>query len=237
MSARGVRWVMSVGLALLSALWLSVGCAGQQEGGSQKEEQEEFVVGEFVGEIPDADAFIALIAEEPQQGEDTREVRIYLCDGKQLNEWFAGMVGGDNLQLAFGNGGHLYVSFARELTVGTIMLSNDESYDFQVPQAAGVEGFYPVSVPSEGPVSGSSWSGAQLEGRRIDGEIAGTVTSPDGEVVDFEASVPTIEEGDNRWITLIEDGRFRIKGAERGAASTGSIDPTTHLRNPGFIDL
>jgi len=40
-------------------------------------------------------------------------------------------------------------------------------------------------------------------------------------------SVPTIEEGDNRWIVLTEGDRLRIKGSKRGATTTGFIDPTT----------
>ena len=33
-----------------------------------------------------------------------------------------------------------------------------------------------------------------------------------------------------------EGGRLRIKGALKGAAIIGYIDPTTCLRKPGFID-
>jgi hypothetical protein len=69
-------------------------------------------------------------------------------------------------------------------------------------------------------VSGTSWGGAQVEGRISDGgEISGTLTPADGEEPGvFEEVVPSapLKEGEHRWIVLAEDEGFRIKGKKQG---------------------
>jgi len=89
---------MGLLVLLLSVLWLPVGCSG---GGPQEsEEQQGPVVGEFLGEIQQADALLALVAEGPwEEGGEQREVRGYLSDGKQLAESFVGPASGDEVQL------------------------------------------------------------------------------------------------------------------------------------------
>jgi hypothetical protein len=236
-----------VGLALLLlALWLLVACggdtSGQEEEGTQQEEaqqQEEPVVGEFVGEILDTDTFVALVSEEPQRGEDAREVGAYLSDGKQLSEWFTGRVSGDELQLVSENGVQLDSRLFSDLALGTITLLNGDRLNFATVYSTYIRGFYPVSVPPEGPLSATSWSGAHLQGSRTGEEIIGTITPPDGEKADFVISEPTLEEGDHRWIVLTGGGEWglpRIKGAKRDAESTGVIDPSGNLKKPGFVN-
>jgi hypothetical protein len=214
-----VRWLVSASLALLATLWFVVGCGGTQQG--QKEQRQEAVapvVGEYVGEIPEADIFLALVAQEPQEEESSeREVRVYLCDGRQLTQWFTTMVSGDAFQGTTASGVQFYASLAPELTIGTIALANGESFDFQIARASGIDGVYPVNVPPDGGrLSGTSWRGGQLEGTRTGAELTGTITPPDSneEAVGFGISVPTLEEGEDRWIVLTaDDGQPRIKGA------------------------
>ncbi len=108
------RQMAAMGFAAVLALWLVAGCGGG--GGNQEEQQEQRapVVGEFVGEVPDTDAFLALIAEAPQEeGEDSRNIRAYLCDGRQLSEWFTGTANGDQVDLATANGVQLGASLSR----------------------------------------------------------------------------------------------------------------------------
>ncbi len=233
-----VRRVVAVGLVLMAALWLAVGCGGGGSGGSQGEEENQQqaatpVVGEFVGNIPEADIFLALVAEEPQeQGSQEREVRGYLCDGRQLNEWFSGTVMGDEVQLTSPNGVQLETILASaEVATGTITLSDGTRVGFEAPIATNIEGFYPVNITSEGQVSGTSWSDSQLEGSSAE-RISGTITPPEGEAVDFRVSNPNIEEGEYRWIVLTEDDQPKIKGAKKGANSTGSTGGT---RSPSII--
>jgi hypothetical protein len=216
-----VRWVLSSSLTLLPVLWLLVGCGAPQE--EQKEHQQEVIrpiEGEFVGEVPQLDAFLALVALEPQESEEgEREVRGYLSDGRQLNQWFTTTVSGDSFQVSADSGIKLYADLDRWLTIGTIVLASGERFDFQIPQASGIDGVYPLFVPPErGELSSTSWNEAQLEGTRGDGEeIIGTITPPDieEEALGSGFSVAASEEGDDRWIVVTaDDGQPRIKGAK-----------------------
>jgi hypothetical protein len=218
-----VRWLLLASLTLLAVLWLLVGCGATQEGQKDNPQQviEPPVVGEFVGEVPQLGAFLALVALEPQEGEEgeegEREVRGYLSDGKELNEWFI-TISGDAIQVTFDSGTVLYASFAPELAIGTIAHANGERFDFQIPQAGGIDGVYPLTVPSEGgELSSTSWSKAQLEGTREGKEITGTITPPEGEeeALGLGFSVEASEEGDDHWIVVAADnGQPRIKGAK-----------------------
>jgi hypothetical protein len=224
-------------LSTLFVLLVLVGCGGSGDGGeASKEKKTEAVesvaaaAGEFVGAIPGADTFLALVAEEPQEqgSQEEREVRAYLCDGRQLNEWFSGSASGEELQLASENGVQLDATLASEGASGTLTLSDGESFEFLAAPATGVEGFYPVNVTSS-EVSGTSWRGGTLQGTRSGEQISGEITPPggeEGEPIEVGITDPNIEEGEDRWIVLSEDGELRIKGAQRKATSSGSIDPS-----------
>ena len=220
-STNSVHWVLLASLPLLAVLWLLVGCGALPEEGHQEQQQEVMrpSEGEFVGEVPQLGAFIALIALEPQEEEEQeRELRGYLSDGRQLNEWFTTTLSGDVLRVSGYSGIELYASLASELTIGTIVLPNGESSDFQIPRASGIEGVYPLIVPPEGgELSSTSWSGARLTGKRDGEEIIGTITTSDndGDALGFGFSVAAIDEGTDRWIVVMaDDGQPRIKGAK-----------------------
>lgn len=236
----------------LSLFLLVIGCGGGGSGSSGQEEEEGqpssaqeeegLVVGEFVGEVPNTDAFLALIAEGPDNAQDAEERNIwaFLCDGKQLSEWFVGTTNGNSFQLTSSeNSFQLQADLYPDNATGSILLPSVENFGFQAPLAQGGSGFYPVSVPVlGGSFSTTSFSGAQLEGTRgAPEEISGTITPPDnGEAQEFTVSDPNLEEGEDRWIVLSEEGQLRIKGSKRQATSSGFIDPTTGLKNPGFIN-
>ena len=75
---------------MVAALWVLAGCGGEGDGGGEQEEGAA-ITGEFVGETRDADAFVAVVAEEPREGGGgAREVRAYLCDGESINVWLTG---------------------------------------------------------------------------------------------------------------------------------------------------
>jgi hypothetical protein len=190
-------------------------------------------VGEFVGKIPDRDAFVALVSEKPKEKEEKREVRAYLCDGQQISEWFVGRVRGNAFKLSSKGGARLEARFTDAAATGAITLPNGgEVLNFEAPPATGVEGFYVVSVPSgEGRVSGTSTTGAQIKGSRSGARIGATITPPEGgrgKPVNLDVSAPGIKEGDNRWILLAGGGKLGIKGAKKDA-QTGFIDETVNL--------
>jgi hypothetical protein len=205
------------------------GCGGGGSQGKEKQGPEAVAAGEFVGEAPDADAFVALIAEEPQEGQDAREVRAYLCDDagtRSINEWFEGAASGDDLELTSGGGAQIVANLAREGSTGTITLADGRSFSFEASPAVGIGGYYPVSITSDGQASATSWRGTRLEGQRADEPqeedgnylISGTLTTSEGEQGAFEAEVAGTEATEGRFIVL-NDGR--LKGDRKG---------------PGFID-
>ena len=76
-----------------------------------------------------------------------------------------------------------------------------------------------------------STRGAQIQGSRSGAQVGATITPPEegrGKPVDFNVSVPSIKEGDNRWILLAEGGKLGIKGAKKGAQA-GFIDERVAL--------
>lgn len=203
-------------ISLLALLGLSVvGCGGQQQGGSQgKEESPQLVTGSFVGEIQEIDSFVALVADEPQDGEEAREVRAYLCDGLTINEWFRGSVTGDDLDLSSDNEVRLEGQLTGDAATGTFTPPNGNSVPFEASPATGIAGLYNVTLSPEGTLSGTSERGGQLEGQLGDQlqdgsyPVSGTITSPDGEAQDFEAFASPEASGNLRWIVL-PDARIR----------------------------
>jgi hypothetical protein len=230
---------IALAASVMLALGLLVGgCGGGQGGaGGQKDEHsthKPVVVGEFVGEVPDTDAFVALVSEKPKAGEEKREVRAYLCDGQMISEWFVGQARTNQLDLSSESGARLDARLTDAAATGTISLPNEGGgpLRFEAPPATGVEGFYVVSVPSgEGQVNGTSTRGAQIHGSRSGVQVGATITPPEkggGKPVDFNVSVPSIEEGDNRWILLAGGGKLGIKGAKKGVQA-GFIDERVAL--------
>ncbi len=221
---RSLGWTIVVAPPALVGL-LVAGCGGgaQKQQGSRKEQVPEPIMGEFVDDVPEAGAFVSLVADELQgQGREELEVRSYLCDGRQLNEWFSCTVTANEVRLASLNEVRLDATLASEAATGTNTLSDGNSVGFDAPLATGIDGFYPVNITSEGQVSGTSWSGSQLEGSRSAEQSSGTLTPSEGEAVDFQISDPSVDEGGDRWIVLSEDEQPRIKGAKWKATSLRS---------------
>ncbi len=243
MAARSVCQLVSVGVVSVLVLWVVAGCAGQeqQQDGGQAEQSsaEEPFTGAFVGDdvfvIDDnskAGAFLALVAEEPEDGEDQRRVRAYLCDGESTNEWFnEGSVEGVEFDLTSDSGARLLGSLKRDVdsswVSGQLFLADGTVLGFSMPPATGIAGLYEVTI-SDGELSGTSDGGGRLEGRlgytpQEDGlySVSGTITPPDGEGQNFQAFATPDASGEHRWIVL-EDGR--IKGGFKrgeGAGFTG----------------
>ena len=83
------------------------------------------------------DAFFTLIAEEPQET-DERNTRAYLCDGKQLSEWFEGTSNGNEVSLTSEeNGIELLANLYSDNITGTLLFPSGENFGFEVPLAGG----------------------------------------------------------------------------------------------------
>ena len=201
--------------------------------------EDSLVVGEFVGKAPSADAFVALVAGKPKDGE--REVRVYLCDGQKISEWFTGTASANELSLSSESGAKLEAKLTTEAATGTITLPDGgDSFDFEAPQATGIDGYYPLSVVG-GSAIGTSWSGAELMVQVGGGEESSNffITPPGDEAkeVRFDVIVPSLKSAgsflkpgvdDWRWIVLANEEQVQIKGSRKDQ-EPGFIDVTTNL--------
>ena len=82
MPARSIVRLRAMGLVVVLALWITAGCGGSggEYGGSQQQEQKAAppVTGSFVGEVPDEEAFVTIVAAGPEEEGQERDVRAYL---------------------------------------------------------------------------------------------------------------------------------------------------------------
>ena len=234
-------------MVLALALWLLVvGCAAQQKeeeegGGGQEESAQEPFTGSFVGDdifvIDDnsrVGAFLALVAQEPEDGAGQPEVRAYLSDGRSISEWFnEGSVEGVEFDLTSDGGAHLLGSLKQDVdsswVSGQIFLADGTVLGFSMPPATGIAGLYDVSI-SGSELSGTSEGGGQLEGwlgetPQEDGlyPVAGIITPADGYPQGFQAFATPDVSGELRFIVL-EDGR--IKGGPKNGEGEGFIEQT-----------
>jgi hypothetical protein len=218
------RWSTGIFVSALVALSLVAGCGsgGGTQGGSQEEKESANppVAGSFVGEAPDADAFVALVADLPEGEGDERQVRAYLCDGQTVSDWFVGSVEGNDLSLSSDNGAQLEGQLTSDAATGTITDPNGDPVPFEASLATGIAGLYNVDISSDGALSGTSQAGGQLEGQlgNILEEndtypVSGTITPPDGQPEDFRALTSPNTTDHHRWIVLA-DGQ--IKGGNVG---------------------
>ena len=243
-----LRWGI---IASLLALGLLVaGCGSAQEQGSQeKDTQKESappVSGSFVGKIPDlsGDTLVAVVAAEPQQGEEQREVRAYVCDGRDVLEWFWGSASGNDLDLwsesetSSPGESQLEGELSSEGVIGTVRLSDGRTATFEAPTATGIAGFYNMTISGR-EVSGSSETGARAEGQldtptTEDGllrfPVTATITSTDGETRNIDTRILsdidlTFASGDQSNLRAIIDSDGVTKGGDPqgGKGATGTV--------------
>ena len=242
MPARSIVRLRAMGLVLVLALWITAGCGGSggEYAGSQPQEQKAAppVTGSFVGEVPDEEAFVAIVAAGPEEEGQERDVRAYLCDGERVTEWFTGRAEGNELDLTSEGGARLEGNLSTEASTGTITLDDVRTLTYTAELARGVAGLYNVTISEEGRVRGSSETGGLLEGQLGEEEevreeevrpISGIFTSAEGQEVSFGVLGREPDPDEYRWIVL-EDGQ--AKGAKKSArtgSTSGYIDPGTVL--------
>lgn len=158
------------------------------------------VMGEtYVGEAVDLDASVAVVLVAAEG--DQQEARAYLCDGREVNEWFnQGTASADTLRLASENGAALDAELTAAGVTGTVTLPGGEPFAFTAAPAEGIAGLYDVAVTPDGLVRGTSAEGGRLEGlvaqaplqepEELRGQypVVGFLTPPEGQPERFEAT-------------------------------------------------
>jgi hypothetical protein len=91
-------------VAALLALAVAAGC-----GGDDDEEEAKPVAGTFVGTTPGTrepgdGAFVAVVVSPATGDAETRDVKVYYCEGRGANEWFPGSVSGESFKISSDDG-------------------------------------------------------------------------------------------------------------------------------------
>ena len=159
----------STGLVALAAAagLLLAACGGDDGGGKQDAAKStaQGAVGNFVGRASSADAFVALsVADAPAQAKGGREVLAYVCNGKEIGQWFRGEAGKDGAALTAASGARLEAKLSANKATGTVTLSDGRKLAFDASPATGDAGLY----RARGQVAGAD-------------VLAGWVLLPDGE--------------------------------------------------------
>jgi hypothetical protein len=217
-------WGSFVTVLLLAAL---AGCGGDDEKKTQP------VAGTFVGTATGAKAFVSVVAAPAREGEDRREVIVYVCDGRRVCEWFAGSATGDDFTVKSDGGGQAKGELSDAAATGTAELSGGETVRYKASPAAATAGLYELTVSSKGRIRGASAAGVGLTGNAtLSSPGSGSLKLADGTRVKFvtrdsAAGSTGLRAGEIRLIVL-SGGKVRGAGRSRG---TGGEDSTFYLRS------
>ncbi|MBI3152398.1 MAG: hypothetical protein HYZ21_09710 [Chloroflexi bacterium] len=127
------------------------------------------ITGVWVGDIEGTDTFIGIAS-------NGSEVMVYVCDGNTISQWFYGQAGEENLDLAAGTlnlsdaNSNVQAQLAVDGASGSVTLANGQSFNFQVPRAAGDAGLYRLEETGNDEQWVSGWvvlNDGQLRGLRV----------------------------------------------------------------------
>ncbi|MCC6791968.1 MAG: hypothetical protein IT336_09790 [Thermomicrobiales bacterium] len=146
------------GGAMAAALLPNLGLASAQVTASISGET-------FVGVAVDGETYIAVIVGESAGYGSKRPVRAYVCDAPRIDVWFVGEAEGDSASLEAEDGSRLSVELRSGAVAGWATLVEGVELAFEVAQAEGPAGFYPLVISAEGAIAGDAADGhGRLEG-------------------------------------------------------------------------
>lgn len=208
------RSLLVAAVVVLVAVGLAA-CGGSHSGGSPS-----LVSGSFVGDVPGTRLYVAVVAADPQPHAAARPIRVYVCDGHTISEWFPGR-GANAVAMRSQSGqADVKVTLPGADASGTIRLVDGTSVPFRASRAMGIAGLYDSMLLPDGAVRGSSDTGARLEGTRVSAQpdssgrfkAVGRYIEPDGKTTPWvtftHARLPKARPVESRIIVL-SDGRRR----------------------------
>lgn len=148
-------------------------------------EDDALAVGEWVGALDPTTGdrpapLLAVVAEPPPPGAAVGRMRLYLCDGAGLAEWFAGDLTGNAFALT-SKGGATVEGEANGATATGILTIDGIEHAFTAKRATGVAGLYTV-LEAEGLYAGASARGITFAfGMDAEGQLTGVFLQPNGE--------------------------------------------------------
>jgi hypothetical protein len=170
---------------------------------------------------------VAVVAAPAKEGQQQRDVNVYVCDGDGINEWLPGSVTGENFKLVSDDGdAEVTGKLTRSGVTGTVELPNGKSLDFQAKPATGPGGLYAITVRPDGRMTGTSSTGGELQGRVAKApsgggyRFTGVLRNAQRQrfTLDFKG-VRQQPTGDFRWI-VASDGE--VLGDRKGKRTEGS---------------
>lgn len=157
-------------MALAAAAGMLLAACGGDDGGDKETSGGAVatpggIVGNFVGRTGTADAFVALsLADVPARANAGREAMAYVCNGKEIGQWFRGNADKDTVALTAPNGARLDAKLSSHKATGTVTLAEGRKLTFDAAPATGDAGLY----RAKGQVGGTEL-------------LAGWVVLPNGE--------------------------------------------------------
>ena len=119
---------------------------------------------QLFGRVADSDAFIGF-ALRPS-GDGAQALKVYVCDGHSIGEWFGGSVRGEGLDLASADGdARLQGRITDRRSSGTVTLADGRTLSFTAARARGPAGIWTLRLTRDNRFSGTSESGGRTAGR------------------------------------------------------------------------
>jgi hypothetical protein len=107
------------------------GCGGDDDGGDSKP-----VAGTFVGKAQGTKAFVAVVASPPREGQDRRDVTVYVYDARRICELFSGSASGDDFEASSDNrDAQANGKLSAKAVTGTIELADRKPIRYRASQA------------------------------------------------------------------------------------------------------
>ncbi len=205
-----------------------VGACGDDDDEQTEKRPTRPVIGHFIGKTAGDGAAVAVLAE--REGA-TRNVSVYVSDGKRTAEWFTSRTTANAVTLVSEDrDAEVRLELQRRLASGAIELSG-RSLVFAAPPRTAGEGLYLATVTERG-YSARSPSGVRVTGRQTGATSKSTARFPDGTSRPFtvqwsghvRSGGKTLDRpvpGQYRWI--VTEGQFF--GAKTRPATSDFIDP------------
>lgn len=144
-------------------------------------------VGSYIGKVENSEAFIAVILSSDQK------VMAYVCDSKNLAQWFTGKLENGSFKITLPSGRTLEGKLGSGDVSGSLTLEDSKSYAFKAIPTSGEAGLYRYA----GDIQGSRYVGGWIinqEGQQRGSVIGGGGLFPSFIVAKtFKSDFPALE--------------------------------------------
>jgi hypothetical protein len=177
-------------------------------------------VDEFIGVVRPGEGhhadeiFVAVLIDSPIAPSTARRVRAYLCDGRQITEWYVGETVTDDVTLDSDDGdARIELALSSERVSGSFQLSDGNGYEFSATRPTGRGGLFRIFLTEDLVGFGASERGTLLNYRIEDGVATGMFVFADGRTDEFSVPTTDLETGHFRLLVLDSDDSNHLRGS------------------------